>query len=81
MTTGSAELQTTVDQAPGFADLARLLHSAPTPQATLELICRAAVFVLPGAEHASITVAVATGSLPPPAAIPPPEPLTGPSSS
>ncbi len=48
----------TADHAAAFADLARLLHAASSPQATLELICRAAVFVVPGAEHSSITVAV-----------------------
>lgn len=48
----------TADHAAAFADLARLLHAASSPQATLELICRAAVFVVPGADHASITVAV-----------------------
>ncbi len=55
MSAVSARPAATVDQAAAFADLARLLQAASGPQATLELVCRAAVFVVPGAQHASIT--------------------------
>lgn len=49
-------LPTAVDYAAAFADLVRLFQAAPTPQATLKVVCRAAVFMLPSAERASVTV-------------------------
>lgn len=55
MSAVSAQPAPTAARAAAFADLARLLHAAPSPQATLELICRAALFVVPGTQRASIT--------------------------